>query len=136
MSMDAPPSPGAPFELPVRVRYTECDPMNVAHHSAYVIWMELARTEMLRERGVAYRDLEARGVFFVIARLSVRYRRPARYDDVLTVRVTLRPGSGVKVEHDYEVRRGDELLATAETTLACVDREGRLQPIPPGSLGF
>ncbi|MCX5658508.1 MAG: thioesterase family protein [Planctomycetota bacterium] len=123
------------FELPIRVRYSECDPMNVAHHSAYTIWMEMARTEMLRHRGVAYRELEARGVFFVVARLSVRYRRPARYDDALTIRVTLKPSAGVKVEHEYQILRGTELLAAAETTLACVDRDGRLQPVPPGTLG-
>lgn len=132
-------SPSVPekdlFELSVRVRYAECDPMNVAHHSAYTIWMEMARTEMLRRRGVAYRELEARGVFFVVVRLSVRYRRPARYDDALTIRARLKPSAGVKVEHEYEILRDGELLATAETTLACVNREGRLQPVPPGTLG-
>jgi acyl-CoA thioester hydrolase len=120
--------------LEVRVRYAECDPMNVAHHSAYPVWMEMARTELLRRRGVTYRELEAKGVFFVVARLSIRYRRPARYDDVLRVHAKLRPSAGVKVEHDYEIFRGEELLATAETTVACVDREGKLRPIPEGTL--
>ncbi len=116
--------------VPVRVRYPECDPMGVAHHATYPVWFEIARTELLRQQGEAYRDLEATGFFFVVARLNVRYRRPARYDDVLEVAVSLGPCAGVKLEHRYEVRRGDELLATAETTLACVDADGRLQPIP------
>lgn len=123
------------IDLEVRVRYNECDPMGVAHHSAYPVWMEIARTEMLRRKGLSYRACEERGVFFVVARLSVRYRRPARYDDTLTIRVGMRPSAGVKVEHDYEFRRGGELIATAETTIACVDRDGRLQPIPAGTLG-
>ncbi|MCE9591879.1 MAG: acyl-CoA thioesterase [Planctomycetes bacterium] len=127
---DANPAPGASFEIEVRVRYCECDPMNVAHHSVYPVWMEIARTEMLRKAGVAYRELEDRGVFFVVARMSLKYRRPARYDDLLTIRAELLPSAGVKVEHTYEIRRGGELLATAETTLVCVDRAGKVQPVP------
>lgn len=118
------------LELPLRVRYVECDPMGVAHHSAYPVWLEMARTELLRARGAVYRQLEERGVLFVVARLEVRYRRPARYDDQLTIAVSVAPSAGVKIEHAYEVRRGAELLATAKTTLACVDRDGRLQPVP------
>ena len=114
----------------VRVRYVECDPMNVAHHSVYPVWLEAARTELLRTQGEAYRDLESAGVYFVVARMSLRYRRPARYDDVLEVQVRARPSAGVKVEHEYEIRRDHELLATAVTTLVCVDREGKLRPIP------
>jgi len=123
------------FNIEVRVRYSECDPMNVAHHSAYPVWMEIARVEMLRQRGTAYRELEERGIFFVVARLSIRYRRPARYDDILQVRVRRLPSAGVKVDHEYEIHRGRELIATAETTIVCVDRQGKLQPVPAGTLG-
>jgi len=124
----------------LRVRYAECDPQKVAHHSAYVIWLEMARTELLRRRGVAYRDLEAAGTLFVVVRMNIRYRRPAFYDDVLHIRVrelveARRKSGGIKLEHDYEIRRGDEVLARAETTLACVDRQGRLQRVPEGALG-
>ena len=124
-----------------RVRYAECDPQNVAHHSAYVIWLEMARTELLRKRGVSYRDLEATGVMFVVVRLNLRYRRPAFYDDVLDIHVhelveaRLKSG-GIKLEHDYEIRRAGEVIAKAQTTLACVDREGKLQRIPEGALGL
>lgn len=104
--------------------------MNVAHHSAYPVWLEIARTELLRSFGQTYRDLETAGVFLVVAKLSVRYRRPAMYDDKLTVTATAKPTAGVKLEHHYEVRRADELLAVADTTLACVDRDGKLRPVP------
>lgn len=123
------------FQVEVRVRYSECDPMNVAHHSAYPVWLEIARVELLRERGAAYREWEEKGIFFVVARLSVRYRRPAKYDDVLQVNVRGLPSAGVKVDHEYEIRRGKELIATAETTIVCVDRQGKLQPVPAGTLG-
>ncbi len=138
----SPPSPDAAILLrdagggaiaaavPVRVRYAECDPMRVAHHSVYAVWYELARTELLRLRGMAYRDCEAAGVFFVVARLSTRFRRPARYDDLLTVEVESLVSAGVKIEHRYRLLRGRELLATGESTLACVDADGRLRGVP------
>jgi len=128
---------GSPKEqsIEVRVRYCECDPMGVAHHSVYPVWLEMARTELLRSQGAVYRDLEARDVLFVVIELNIRYRRPARYDDVLTIHVKELPGPGgkrVKVQHEYAIHRDQELLATASTTLACVNRQGRPIAIPEG----
>lgn len=127
------PVPGRQTQVELRVRYTDCDPMGVAHHSVYPVWMEIARTELLRGLGVAYRDLEEQDILFVVARMSLRYRRPAKYDDLLRIlvrEVELPTESYVKIDHDYEIRRGQDLLATANTTLVCVDREGRPQRIP------
>ena len=114
----------------IRVRYPECDPMGVAHHATYPVWFEIGRTEMLRADGGNYRDLEATGVFLAVVRLEVRYRRPARYDDLLRLVTELRSWGPVKVEHTYRLFRGDELLAEASTTLACLDREGCARPVP------
>ena len=86
------------IEVPVRVRYVECDPMNVAHHSVYPVWFEIARTDLLRRRGNDYKDLEAAGVFFVVARMSLRYHKPAKYDDELLIICSAQPSAGVKVE--------------------------------------
>ncbi len=120
-----------------RVRYCECDPMGVAHHGSYVPWMEMARTELLRTGGVSYAQLEAAGVFLVVAKLGVVYRRPILYDDVVEVACRVVGGGRVKIDHTYEigvVERGGaacvEIAATATTTLACVDREGRVMPLP------
>ena len=118
------------IDMEVRVRYNECDPMGVAHHTAYPTWLEMARTELLRKRGTAYRDLEAEGVFFVIVRLNLNYHRPARYDDVLIVRAESAPAGRVRIAHQYSVTRAHELLAEAQTTMVCVDRDGRPQRIP------
>ena len=112
------------------MRYAECDPMGVAHHTAYPVWLEMGRTELLRDAGATYRALEDAGILLVVVTLSIRYRRPAKYDDMLTLITRLAGTSKVKIEHEYELRRGDEILATAETTLACVDRSGKAQPIP------
>jgi acyl-CoA thioester hydrolase len=118
--------------------------MGGAHHASFIPWLEMARTEILRDCGVTYAQLEAAGVFLVVARLDASYRRPARYDDLLEVRATVTSASRVKLVHDYEVRllertdtdvsvlasQGEDSLARASTTLACVDRAGRPQHLP------
>lgn len=128
MRDDRPPL--ATHDTEIRVRYPECDPMGVAHHATYPIWFEIGRTEMLRARGGNYRDLEAEGVFLAVVRLEVRYRRPARYDDLLALQTELRLAGPVKIEHTYRLLRDGELLAEAATTLACLDRDGRARVLP------
>jgi acyl-CoA thioester hydrolase len=128
--MSEPRAPLATHETIVRVRYPECDPMGVAHHAAYPVWLEIGRTEMLRASGGNYRDLEAAGVFLAVVRLEVRYRRPARYDDELRIVTELRVAGPVKIEHGYRIYRADELLAEGATTLACLDRDGRACALP------
>lgn len=120
------------IEIEVRVRYPECDPAGVAHHGVYPIWLELARTELLRHNGMPYAALEADGVKFVVARMCIRYRRPVRYDDLLRVRTWIATSARAKVDHEYEIHCGPHLVATAQTTLVCVDGNGRPRPIPEG----
>jgi len=117
-------------DLDIRVRYSECDPMGYAHHAAYPIWLEMGRTELLRSHGVSYRELESRGVFIVVVKLEVNYRRPAKYDDLLRLRTAVTRIGRAKLEHEYHLFRGDELLTTASTTLACVDRQGKVIEVP------
>lgn len=114
----------------VRVRYSECDPMGVAHHSVYALWFELGRTELLRSCGVSYADLEKAGVFLAVTRLEVRYRAPARYDDELTLRTDVTGGGRARIDHGYELRRGGDLLSTATSTIACLDGDGRVCALP------
>ena len=118
-------------EIQIRVRYAETDRMGLLHHASYLVYFEQARTELLRSFGLSYRDLEDGGYLLVLTKVEVRYRRPAFYDDLLTVRTTVVRTTLVKVVHRYEVLRGGELLAEGETTLGCVDRAGRVQPLPP-----
>lgn len=114
----------------IRVRYAETDAMGVLHHAQYPVYFEMARTELLREQGGSYRDMEEGGYFLVVAEMSLKYRRPARYDDLLSVIVKTIVVSPVKMIHEYEVRRDGELLTEGRTVLACVDRAGLIQRMP------
>ena len=87
--------------MDIRVRYCECDPMGVVHHTVYPVWFEMGRTELLRDTGRNYRDMEEAGVFLAVVRMQVSYRRPARYDDVLRLVTTLADVGHVKIEHTY-----------------------------------
>lgn len=120
--------------IDIRVRYAECDPMGVAHHTAYPVWFEMGRTELLRSTGLNYRDLEDAGYLLAVVKLSVQYKSPARYDDLLRLETTLRNISRVRIDHDYRLLRDGIILATAETTLACLDRAGRAQALPDSIL--
>ena len=115
----------------IRVRYSECDPMGVAHHSIYPVWFEMGRTELLRDSSTrTYRDMEAQGAFLVVASLEIKYRRAARYDEELTLQTSLLEVGRAKIRHAYELRRDKEVIATGATTLACVDAQGSVIPLP------
>lgn len=117
-------------EIAIRVRYAETDRMGLLHHANYLVYFEQGRTELLRSLGLSYRDLEDQGHLLVLTKCEVRYRRPARYDDLVTLRTTVVRTTAVRIDHRYELFGDGALLAEGTTTLACVDREGRLQPLP------
>ena len=117
-------------EITVRVRYAETDRMGLLHHANYLVYFEQARTELLRDLGATYKDLEDQGFLLVLTRVEVRYRSPARYDDLLTVRTTVERMTSVRIDHKYEVSCSGRLVAEGASTLACVDRTGRPQALP------
>jgi acyl-CoA thioester hydrolase len=117
-------------EITIRVRYAETDRMGLLHHANYLVYFEQGRTELLRNVGKSYRDLEDEGFLLVLTRFEVRYRRPAYFDDLLTLRTTAVRTTAVRIDHQYELFRDGVLLAEAGSTLACVDREGRPQALP------
>ena len=125
-------SNGSSCDIEIRVRYAEVDQMGVVHHSRYWVYFEMGRTELLRRSGLAYRDIEASGALIVIVKCSAKFRAPARYDDVLVLTTTLKRVSTARIDHHYELKRKSDgtVLVTAETTLACGDRDGTLGPIP------
>lgn len=121
----------------LRVRYVECDPMGVAHHSSYLPWMEIGRTELLRAVGASYAELEAAGVFLVITKCALKYRRPIKYDDLIEIRTKVDGASKVKLNHSYEIalvermgKSADEVCAIGETELACVGSDGKIRVLP------
>lgn len=117
-------------EISLRVRYAESDPMGYLHHSKFFEFFEMGRTELLRAAGFRYRDLEDRGVLFAVARIECRFRSPARYDDELTLTTRIERMTRARIDHSYVLRRGTIIVAEATSTLACIDRSGRPQPIP------
>lgn len=117
-------------EIEIRVRYQESDPMGYLHHANYFTYFEMGRTELLRASGGNYRKMEAEGMLVVVVKAECRFHRPARYDDVLTLRTTISRVTRAKIEHHYELFRGHERLATGHVTLGVVDREGNIQPVP------
>ncbi len=116
-----------------RVRYAEVDRMGQVHSSRFPVYMEMGRTEMLRATGLTYRGLEAEGVLLVVARLSITWHQPARYDDVLILETTLDRATTARIDHGYRFTREGVLLAEGKTTLACVSADGRPRRLP-GSL--
>ena len=110
-----------------RVRYRECDPMGVVYHTHYLDYFEAARTEALRDLGVRYRDLETEGIIMPVVDVEVRYRAPARYDEIVVVKVTFPEPPSVRVPIDYRVHREgeDATLAEGHTTLCFMDAERR-----------
>jgi acyl-CoA thioester hydrolase len=117
-------------EIEIRVRYQETDGQGRVHHANYLTWFELGRVELLRAAGHSYRELEEAGIYLVVAEASLRYHLPAFFDDVLRLRTTTVRAKGARIEHHYEVLRGDELLAEGATTVACIDKSGRVTRLP------
>lgn len=114
----------------IRVRYAETDRMGLLHHANYLVYFEQARTELLRQMGLTYRDMEDQGFFLVITNVEVKYRSPAKYDDILNIKTTVARTTPVRIEHTYEVTCAGRSVAEGKTTLACVDRAGKLQALP------
>ena len=117
-------------DITIRVRYAETDRMGLLHHANYLVYFEQGRTELLRTLGYSYKDLEDQGYLLVLTKCEVKYRTPARYDDLLTLRTTVVRTTAVRIDHRYELLRDDTLLAEGTSTLACVNREGNVQALP------
>lgn len=113
----------------VSVRYAETDMMGVVYHGSYLPWLEIGRTTLLKEHGLPYRELEADGFFLPVLEVGLRYLRPAKYDDIVVVTTVMREKPTLRIRMDYELHRGDELLATAFTVHAFIDRAGK--PVRP-----
>lgn len=114
------------------VRYAETDQMGIAHHSAYVVWMEEGRSAYMRAMGSDYAEIERSGYFFAVAELHVRYLAPAHYGERVTVRTRLEEIRSRGLTFAYEVLLTDtgQLLATGQSKHVCIDRDGRVTTIP------
>ena len=119
-------------KVQLRVRYSETDQMGVVYHGSYVPYFEIGRVEWLRNKGISYKELEESGIALPIVSMHLNYKKPARYDDLLTVITKFKSQSSVKVEFDCEIRgEKDELLTTAHFILVFVDVKLGKPVVPP-----
>ncbi len=116
-------------EIPIRVRYCETDAMGFLHHANFLCFFEMGRTELFRAQGGDYRKMEEGGHFFVVVEMNVKYRVPARFDDLLSLRTRVVRVTPAKLEHEYKLTRDGVIIAEAQSILACVDRQGRVRRI-------
>ncbi len=117
-------------EMQIRVRYEDADPMGFLHHSKYFTYFEIGRMELFRAAGGNYRELEEDGVFAVVVNAECKYRKPARFDDLLTVQTTLAKITMVKIQYEYRLLRDQELLARGLVSVALVNGQGEVQVVP------
>jgi acyl-CoA thioester hydrolase len=117
-------------EITVRVRYAETDRMGLLHHANYFVYFEMGRTELLRQRGFTYREIEDAGFYLVIVDIGCKFKRPAHYDDLLILRTSVTKVTHVKIMHTYHLLHDGLLVAEGHSTLACVDREGKPRLLP------
>jgi acyl-CoA thioester hydrolase len=109
-------------EISFRIRYSETDQMGVVYHGNYAQYLELARVEWLRSLGISYKNMEEGGIMLPVISLSIKYIKPALYDDLITVKVILKKKPAVRIEFDYEItNEAGDLLATANTVLVFMD---------------
>lgn len=119
-------------QIQVRVRYSETDQMGVVYHGSYIPYFEIGRVEWLRNKGVSYKNLEESGIALPIVSMTLNYKKPARYDDLLTVTTKFKSYSSVKIEFDCEIHNEqNELLTTAQFILVFVDTQTGRPMVPP-----
>ena len=119
-------------EFNVRVRYSETDQMGVVYHGNYAQYFEMGRVEWLRNMGVSYKWMEENGVMLPVVSLTMNYKKPARYDDLITVKTIFKSQTSVKIEFDYEIyNEQKELLTIAHSVLVFVDMKTGRPMLPP-----
>lgn len=109
-------------EISFRVRYSETDQMGVVYHGNYAQYFEMGRVEWLRQLGTSYKEMEEKGIMLPVILLHVDFKKPAVYDDLITVRTTLKKIPSIRIEFDFEIyNEADEILVTANTVLVFMD---------------
>ncbi len=119
------------FEFEHRVTYAETDRMGFVYYANYLIYFEIGRTEYIRSSGMAYKELEDMGYMLPVLEASCKYHKPARYDDVLTIRTTISEFKGIRLGFTYEIIRDGIKLVEGTTSHAFVDIEGRPRKLSP-----
>lgn len=122
------------FSTRVKVRFSETDAQGVAHHAAYLDWLEVARVEYLARLPGGYQGIRDKGIEATTIEAHVRYRAPARFDDELVLRARCGDVRGARFRFDYVIERDGEVIADGWTTHACVDAQSLRPTRMPGWL--
>ncbi|SFR44919.1 acyl-CoA thioester hydrolase [Robiginitalea myxolifaciens] len=113
-------------KISLRIRYGETDQMGVVYHGNYPQYLELGRVEWLRSLGISYKSMEDTGCILPVISLSINYKKPAVYDELITVTTKLVKIPTVRIEFEYEITDENQgLIATANTQLAFLDKSTR-----------
>ena len=119
-------------QVQIRVRYSETDQMGGVYHGNYAPYFEIGRVEWLRNKGISYKWMEENGIMLPVVSLTMNYRKPARYDELLTLKTILKNKTSVKIEFDYELyNESEELLTTGNSILVFVDMKTGRPVAPP-----
>lgn len=119
-----------PVQAPIRVTYGDTDAMGQAYYGNYLKWFEIGRSEWFRVSGMTYREVECGGLYLPVVEAHCSYRKPAFYDDLLTIATTFRFSGPARLRFDYEILRQEETLAVGYTVHACVSRERKVLKPP------
>jgi acyl-CoA thioester hydrolase len=120
----------------LRVRYAETDAMGIVHHATYPVWMELGRSDFLRELGQSYAEWETRGVRLVVNEIRVRFRSPARYDELVQIRTSLLDPGRRRIVFGYRIEREGTLLAEGESVHLVAGSDNRARVLPEDLLAL
>jgi acyl-CoA thioester hydrolase len=120
------------YETEVRVRYAETDQMGIVHHANYLVWFEVGRSDLCRQKGFSYQEMEEENSLLVVAQAQVRYISPAFYDDLLTIRTKVEQIRSRSIRFIYEVHRGsdDMVLVEGETLHFVTDKQKKIISLP------
>ena len=129
------PDPEATFpllehDIEIRVRYQETDAQGRVHHGNFINYFEIGRVELLRAAGSSYRLLEESGLLLVVTEIHCNYVQPAEYDDLLSLKTRLLSSKGVRIKHQYQVTRGEQLIADGWSVVAAVSADGNVTRLP------
>lgn len=116
--------------IDIRVRYQETDQMGIVYYGNYYVWFEVARTEYFRSLGFPYRDFERDKAFLVVVNSSCQYKKPAHYDDLITVKSWISSIKNSSFIFEYEVKRGKDILAAGKTVHVFTNKNGKAVRIP------
>ncbi|MGE8080901.1 acyl-CoA thioesterase [Peribacillus loiseleuriae] len=108
----------------IEVRYAETDQMGVVYHANYVIWLEIGRTQLIKDLGFNYAEMEADGILSPVIDIQVSYKKPLRYGETATVKTWIESYDGLRVVYGYEIlNENEELAVSARSAHVCVKKE-------------